>query len=214
MAVLFNGILGGFKGKVGSVVGAKWKGIQTMRSLPEVVKRRHKSERCRHDRACFGKAAILMRDALKLVRVGFGVQKKQRTAYVAAMSENRKFFYWEDDQVKIDFPQIKLSRGNLPRLDHFTIHNDLEDKLVVQWDWHESFYLNKVFCDLFLFVCREDLDYTKCYKADAKASDLHFEIPITNDMKGHQLHIYGFYGINNELKTDRFSGTSYVTITL
>lgn len=37
MAVLRRGILGGFRGKVANVVGAAWKGIDTMRSLPVSV---------------------------------------------------------------------------------------------------------------------------------------------------------------------------------
>ena len=35
MAIIKKGILGGFSNKVGNVVGSSWKGISTMRSLPE-----------------------------------------------------------------------------------------------------------------------------------------------------------------------------------
>lgn len=34
MGVIKRGILGGFKNKVGSVIGSSWKGIDTMRSMP------------------------------------------------------------------------------------------------------------------------------------------------------------------------------------
>jgi len=34
MATIKRGILGGFTGKVGSVIGSSWKGIETMRSMP------------------------------------------------------------------------------------------------------------------------------------------------------------------------------------
>lgn len=34
MATFEKGILGGFSGKVGSVVGARWRGINIMRRLP------------------------------------------------------------------------------------------------------------------------------------------------------------------------------------
>lgn len=34
MAIIKQGILGGFKKKIGSVVGSSWKGVATMRSLP------------------------------------------------------------------------------------------------------------------------------------------------------------------------------------
>jgi hypothetical protein len=38
MGTIKKGILGGFSGKVGTVVGASWKGIAYMRSLPQKVK--------------------------------------------------------------------------------------------------------------------------------------------------------------------------------
>jgi hypothetical protein len=38
MGTIKQGILGGFSGKVGTVVGASWKGIAYMRSLPQKVK--------------------------------------------------------------------------------------------------------------------------------------------------------------------------------
>ena len=34
MGTIKRGILGGFKNKVGSVIGSSWKGIDTMRSMP------------------------------------------------------------------------------------------------------------------------------------------------------------------------------------
>ena len=37
MGVIKKGILGGFKGKVGTVVGANWKGLDTVRSMPSSV---------------------------------------------------------------------------------------------------------------------------------------------------------------------------------
>lgn len=39
MGTIKKGILGGFSGKVGTVVGGSWKGISYMRSLPQKVKK-------------------------------------------------------------------------------------------------------------------------------------------------------------------------------
>lgn len=38
MGTIKKGILGGFSGKVGTVVGSSWKGIAYMRSLPQNMK--------------------------------------------------------------------------------------------------------------------------------------------------------------------------------
>lgn len=39
MATLNKGILGGFSGKVGTVVGANWRGLDIIRSRPKISKR-------------------------------------------------------------------------------------------------------------------------------------------------------------------------------
>ena len=44
MARYKNGVNGSFKGKVGSVTGCKWKGIDYMRSLPKVTESRPLSD--------------------------------------------------------------------------------------------------------------------------------------------------------------------------
>jgi hypothetical protein len=38
MGTIKQGILGGFSGKVGTVIGGSWKGISYMRSIPQSVK--------------------------------------------------------------------------------------------------------------------------------------------------------------------------------
>ena len=38
MGKIKQGILGGFKGKVGTVIGASWNGIAYMRGLPQSIK--------------------------------------------------------------------------------------------------------------------------------------------------------------------------------
>jgi len=38
MGTIRKGVLGGFSGKVGTVVGSSWKGVSFMRSLPGKVK--------------------------------------------------------------------------------------------------------------------------------------------------------------------------------
>ncbi len=38
MGKIKQGILGGFSGKVGTVIGGNWKGISYMRSIPQSIK--------------------------------------------------------------------------------------------------------------------------------------------------------------------------------
>lgn len=68
MAIIKQGILGGFKKRIGSVVGSSWKGIATMRSLPlSVANPRTAAQVENRDRfkACAGFASIILASIIK-----------------------------------------------------------------------------------------------------------------------------------------------------
>lgn len=68
MAIINQGILGGFKKKIGSVVGSSWKGIATMRSLPlSVANPRTAAQVSNRDRfkACAAFASLILASIIK-----------------------------------------------------------------------------------------------------------------------------------------------------
>ena len=68
MAIIKQGILGGFKKKIGSVVGSSWKGIATMRSLPlSVANPKTAAQVSNRDRfkACAEFASLILASIIK-----------------------------------------------------------------------------------------------------------------------------------------------------
>lgn len=68
MAIIKQGILGGFKKKIGSVVGSSWKGLATMRSLPlSVANPRTAAQVSNRDRfkACAEFASLILASVIK-----------------------------------------------------------------------------------------------------------------------------------------------------
>jgi hypothetical protein len=75
MGRIKKGILGGFSGKVGTVVGANWKEISYMRSLPQKVKN-PRTEAQRKQRSKFLLVVNLLKPLNPLLRIGWKLHAK------------------------------------------------------------------------------------------------------------------------------------------
>ncbi len=109
-----KGILGGFSGKVGTVVGSSWKGIEYIRSRPAFKKSRTFSQPQLEQQAKFSVAGKLVRSMSDLLNITF----KDATGMTGANSAMR---YNISNAVEgtypvytISFPNVSVSRGALP----------------------------------------------------------------------------------------------------
>ncbi|HEY3369337.1 MAG TPA: DUF6266 family protein [Prolixibacteraceae bacterium] len=84
MGVYKQGILGGFSGKVGTVVGSFWKGICTMRALAASVSQPNSPAQL-EQRAKFKAAIDFLKPLTAFLRVGFKSQAIKMTEFNAAM---------------------------------------------------------------------------------------------------------------------------------
>jgi hypothetical protein len=85
MGKIKKGILGGFSGKVGTVVGASWKGIAYMRSLPQKVKNPRTTGQ-RSQRSKFSLALKLLQPLTAFLRTGWKLYAHKQSPFNAAMS--------------------------------------------------------------------------------------------------------------------------------
>jgi hypothetical protein len=113
MGTIKKGILGGFSGKVGTVVGASWKGIAYMRSLPQKV-RNPRTEPQRMQRSKFAVTMKYLRPMTGLLRMGWKMYAHRQSPINAAMS------YTIDNAITgaypnyaIDPSRVLISRGSL-----------------------------------------------------------------------------------------------------
>lgn len=134
MAILRNGPNGGFSGKVGSVVGYKWKGLDVIRGLPR------KSHKPRSEaRLANEKKMKLIMDILKplklFIRMGFrhAAEPLNMSAFNLALSLNKKnAISGQYPDFEIDWDKLRMSQGDRAGVENLTAERT-GDGLRVTW---------------------------------------------------------------------------------
>jgi hypothetical protein len=127
-----SGILGGFRGKIGTVVGGKWKGIEYMR-FKGPSKRKNNAPRQIEQQAKFTLATDIVSNMSDLFKITYKSYEQQMTARNKAVSGivNDAITGAYPD-FAIDFSKVMISRGKL--------NTELSPSLTVSagiltWQW-------------------------------------------------------------------------------
>ena len=113
MGVINQGILGGFSGKVGNVVGGNWKGIDYMRVKPANVAN-PRTEGQVNQRTKFTAALQFLQPMKDFIKVGFKGYAVKKTEFNSAMSYLLKnAITGVAPDFVIDYPAALISRGSL-----------------------------------------------------------------------------------------------------
>lgn len=113
MGTIKQGILGGFSGKVGAVIGGSWKGIAYMRSIPQSVKN-PRTEGQVNQRTKFTIALDFLKPITGLIQSGFKLYAQKQTAFNAAMSYTlNNAITGAAPDFSIDYSKALVSRGSL-----------------------------------------------------------------------------------------------------
>lgn len=113
MGTIKKGIIGGFSGRVGPVIGSSWNGKPYMKGRPATVANPRSEKQLDH-RGKFTAAIRFLRPMNAFLRAGFVEMAVDKTAFNAAMS------YTYNHVVKgiypdyeIDYPRVLVSQGSL-----------------------------------------------------------------------------------------------------
>jgi len=113
MAIIKRGILGGFKGKAGAVIGYELYGQDCMRGLPRLRSKFSENEKLNTSK--FGLVQDTLSMILGFVRVGFKNYYTRTGGIRAAISYNRKHAVKEDENgFYIDPNDFVVAGGDLP----------------------------------------------------------------------------------------------------
>lgn len=133
MGEIKQGILGGFSGKVGTVIGSSWKNVNYMRALAISVKN-PRTEKQQHQRAKFALCFKFLQAFTPYIRVSYQTSAIQCTTFNAAMSyllSNAVSGTGTD--LSIDYNRVMVARGTLQ-----PVHNDQANlsgtTLSLQWE--------------------------------------------------------------------------------
>ena len=113
MGKIIQGILGGFSGKVGSVVGCSWKGIHYLRAKAVFTNRTLTSKQIYHC-SKFTTAIAALQPITPFLRVGFKDYACGQSAFNAATSYTfNHAILGEYPECMIDYPNLLVARGTL-----------------------------------------------------------------------------------------------------
>ncbi|TVQ07830.1 MAG: hypothetical protein EA361_17570 [Bacteroidetes bacterium] len=113
MGKISQGILGGFSGKVGNVIGASWKGIDYMRIKPSSVANPRTPGQL-DQRSKFATVLRFLQPMTDFLRVGFRLYAIKMTQFNNAMSYNlNNAVTGMYPNFMIDYANALVSRGNL-----------------------------------------------------------------------------------------------------
>lgn len=131
MAIINRGILGGFRGKIGNVIGSSWKGIDTMRAMPISVANPRTNSQV-ENRSRFALLSKLLSSMLTTIVKPLNDRWAQKMSGYNAVSQRSKDAF---DSAGAFIPgNLILSRGKLGGTSEFTAVDDGVGEIRVKWD--------------------------------------------------------------------------------
>ena len=136
MATIEKGILGGFSGKVGTIIGGTWKGIDYMRS--KANKRTFiPSQKQLEQQMKFALMMRFLQPMSKLLEISFHDFAIRKTGINCAFKYNFKEAIIGDfPDYAIDYAKALVSRGNLPNVLGPTVVSGAGS--ILTWSWTDN----------------------------------------------------------------------------
>jgi len=133
MATFKKGILGGFSGKVGTVVGARWRGKNIMRSLPQRGDYTP-TELQLQQREKFRTVIRFLTPIQNIVGRFFGSEQGDKSPFNLATGYHLTEAVTPDgDGYVMDYLKVLISRGDLRGLNDESITADANQELSLSW---------------------------------------------------------------------------------
>ena len=133
MATYQKGILGGFSGKVGNVVGARWRGQDVMRSLPQRGDYKPTEDQLLQ-RERFKTVITFLTPIKPVLSKFFGKKQGVKSPYNLATSYHlREALTAIPGGFEMDFAKVLISKGDLRGLDTPTLAAAANQVLDVGW---------------------------------------------------------------------------------
>lgn len=133
MAKINNGILGGFSGTVGTVVGALWRDIDTMRARP-VPRKSKPSPAELAQQAKFSLVSSFMTPMRELLETGFRDYANKKTGTNAAHGyamKNAVMGTYPDAYIVCEY--VRVCRGELPNVEAFMAGSAKTNEVTFNW---------------------------------------------------------------------------------
>ena len=201
MAKIGKGILGGLSGKVGNVVGARWKTIDYIRSKPLSVKN-PRTEKQVNQRTKFNIALKFLQPSLEFIKIGYKNYTNKRSQFNSAMSYilNNAITGTSPLDFAIDYPLALLSRGSLATALNGAFDAATPGQVEFNWDDNSTDQNANATDKSMLFVFNSDKGQSFFTNAGPDRTTGTGIVTIPDSFSGDNLELYmGFITEDGEL---------------
>jgi hypothetical protein len=212
MGKIRKGILGGFSGKVGTGVGASWKGIAYMRSLPLKV-RNPRTPAQLNQRSKFAVTLSFLKPMTGILRMGWKLYAHKQSPFNAAMS------YTIDNAITgaypnfaIDPSKVLISRGALSPALNGSATPAAGGSIYVEWEDNSGLGTAKQTDKALIAILNPGKSEAYLEIAGAGRSETTSSANLPTDWVGNTVHAYlGFISEDGrEVGNSVFLGTIIV----
>ena len=191
MGTIKQGILGGFSGKVGTVIGSSWKGISYMRGQAQHVKNPRSSGQM-DQRSKFNLVLNFLQPNVPYIRIGYKSQAAKQTEFNAAMSYLLKNAVTGSyPNYALDFTEVMVSKGGLTQVTGAAVNwTAAQSKLTFNWT-DNSGVGNALATDKAMpFVYNKDKNETIYNTAGATRTTHTMDVTVPNNWSGDKVEVY------------------------
>jgi len=193
MGTITKGILGGFSGRVGTVVGANWRGKDVMRSLPKHTNHVPSASQL-VQRMKFSVVIKFLSPIKLIVGAYFGKPQNPKSRMNLAVSYHLKHaMVLVNEAYKIDYPEVLISKGDLPGLQIPTATALAGNKIELTWEDNSDQGLAEPTDRLYVVCYCEDLNRFAVFDNVTNRDDEEAEVRISNYFAGLRVEVWATF---------------------
>lgn len=189
MGIINQGILGGFSGKVGPIVGFHWKSNYYIRSRAAKISN-PRTPKQQEQRGKFATAFSFLKTIKPFIRIGYKDFTQDKSAFNAAMSYTlKRAVTGSGKDIMIDFNRVLVSMGTLmPAFEGTATRNGGK----MSFNWHNNSGMgNAENTDIAMLLVYNKDKETAIYDTEAALrSDSNGEMTLPNDWQDDELVAY------------------------
>lgn len=209
MATNEQGILGGFSGKVGTVIGGNWNGIEFMKANPTHIANPRTAAQ-QDQRARMATIIKFLGPIKEFLRTGFKKQAIRMSAFNAATSYNLAHaIIGNYPDYGVDYSKVMVSQGKLPGVLNPQISSTAGDQ--IQFTWEDNSLVNGAMGDDWAIILIYNPDKGWAVTSFAESTRLSGNQTVTLPAAYSGEEVIGYISFQNASQTgisdSRFVGT-------
>lgn len=209
MGTFKKGILGGFSGKVGTVVGASWRGLDVMRSLPKRT-RIGASQQQVSQRQKFAAVMEFLSPLTSILASYFGSPSGTSSRLNSAASYHLKMaVIGNSPNFSIDYTKVMVSKGELVGIRAAVVTASVVGSIEATWDDNSDAVLAQATDQLLLVLYNVTKSQFVVVHGPATRADATATVTIPSEFAGDSLHAWASFVNPNQSKaaTSVYLGT-------